>query len=58
MIDDRLGGDAGLAGQPPPPRSQPPPAVSAAWPARGMGQPGLSGLLLSFGDALGGQHLA
>src|SRR4029453_1854223 len=34
------------------------PPVAAARPAGAVGEPGLGGLLLSFGDALGGQLLA
>jgi hypothetical protein len=53
VSNGRLGGDAWSAGQLPP--SQPAPV--AARPSA-MGQPGLGGLLVSFGDALGGQGLA
>jgi hypothetical protein len=57
VADGRLAGAAGPAGQPPPATGQPLPA-SAARPASAMGEPGLGGLLVSFGDALGGQLLA
>ena len=56
VLDGRLAG-AWPAGQPQPLTSQPPPAPVAR-PAGPMGEPGLGGLLLSFGDALDGQLLA
>ena len=55
MVEGQWGGDAWPAGQLPPPTGQPP---AAARLVSAMGEPGPSGLLLSFGDALGGQHLA
>jgi hypothetical protein len=57
MTDGRLGRGAWPAGQLPPATGGPLPA-SAARSTSAVGQPGLGGLLLSFGDALGGQQLA
>jgi hypothetical protein len=57
VLDGRLGGSGWPAGQLPPPTSQPAPAA-AARPTSGLREPGMGGLLLSFGDALGGQQLA
>jgi hypothetical protein len=47
-----LGGDAWLTSQLPPATSQPP--VAPTRPTSPLGEPGLGGLLVSFGDALGG----
>jgi hypothetical protein len=57
MTDGRLGGGAWPAGQLPPATGGPLPASSARS-TGAVGQPGLGGLLLSFGDALGGEQLA
>jgi hypothetical protein len=57
MRDGRLGGDAWPAGQPPPAKGEPPPAPVARS-AGALGEPSLGGLVLSFGDVLGGQLLA
>jgi hypothetical protein len=57
MTDGRPGGGAWPAGQLPPATNGPLP-VSAARLTGAVGQPGLGGLLLSFGEALGGEQLA
>jgi hypothetical protein len=53
MVDGWLGGDAWPAGQLPPVTGQPP-VASAVRSTSAVGQPVLDGLLVSFGDALGG----
>jgi hypothetical protein len=57
MTDGRLGSGAWPADQLPPATDQPP-VAPAARPTSNVGQPSLGSLLLSFGDALGGQQLA
>jgi hypothetical protein len=51
-----IGGDAWPAGQLPPATGRPRPAATRRTSA--TPQPGMSGLLPPFGDALLGQHLA
>jgi hypothetical protein len=53
MADGWLGGGAWPADQLPPVTGQPL-VAAVAWPTSAVGQAGLGGLLLSFGDALGG----
>jgi hypothetical protein len=57
MTDGRLGRGAWPAGQLPPATNGPLP-VSAARLTGALRQPGLGGLLLSLGEALGGEQLA
>jgi hypothetical protein len=55
-LDLLLGGDAWPPSRLPPATARPPPAAAPR--ASTTRQPGMGGLLVSFGDALGGQGLA
>jgi hypothetical protein len=56
--DDQRAGEHGAWPDQLPPPAGPPPVALAARPTGAVGEPGLGGLLVSLGDALGGQLLA